>query len=433
MSVSAFTCPENKKNMRFHRFSFRWWWILFFLLISSLPSHAAGILTLETALRLAATHSPILADIAAQERGAHAALTTARAYPNPDLQLGAGKSLSKFQHIPDGQNNAAALSQLIELPSVREARRLGAEAGIVAAEASVSDARINLRTSVKQAFFEVLRRQEELRLAKVNLDLLMQIRDRVKLKVKVGESPRFELVKADVEVLAAQSAVKSAEFRIIQARDRLRAIIGAPLAKNFEVPQEKLLPPDLPELDELRKELLERQPVLKVANAQAQRAEARVQLERNLRIPQPTITVGTNQDPDWKLWQVGVSLPLPLWNRRQGPIGEALAGLERAEAEKRQVNISLLGVLDQAYGRYQIAKNQVKIFETGLLRDAENAMKVAEAAYRHGERGILEFLDAQRVLRTTRLDYLNARYELQAALIEIERLRAIPPSPGEIL
>ena len=433
MLVSAFTYPENKKNMRFHRFSFRGWWILFFLLILSLPSHAAGLLTLETALRLAATHSPILADIVAQERGAHAALTTARAYPNPDLQLGAGKALSKLQHIQDGQTNAAALSQLIELPSVREARRQGAEAGIAAAEASVSDARINLRTSVKQAFFEVLRRQEELRLAKVNLDLLMQIRDRVKLKVKVGESPRFELVKADVEVLAAQSAVKSAELRIIQARDRLRAIIGAPLAKNFEVSQEKLLPPDLPELDELRKELLERQPVLKVANAQAQRAEARVQLERNLRIPQPTITVGTNQDPDWKIWQVGVSLPLPLWNRRQGPIGEALAGLERAEAEKRQVNISLLGVLDQAYGRYQIAKNQVKIFETGLLRDAENAMKVAEAAYRHGERGILEFLDAQRVLRTTRLDYLNARYELQAALIEIERLRAIPPSPGEIL
>jgi cobalt-zinc-cadmium efflux system outer membrane protein len=56
-------------------------------------------------------------------------------------------------------------------------------------------------------------------------------------------------------------------------------------------------------------------------------------------------------------------------------------------------------------------------------------MKVAEAAYRYGERGIIDYLDAQRVLRTTRLDFLNARYELQAAMIEIERLRAVP-SPG---
>jgi len=262
----------------------------------------------------------------------------------------------------------------------------------------------------------------------------MQIRDRVKLKVKVGESPRFELVKADVEALAAKSAVNSAELRITQARDRLRALIGAPLAGNFNVAQEPLLTPDLPTLEELRKDLLERQPLIKVAEAQTRRAQARVQLERNLRFPQPTITVGSNQDPDWKQWQVGVSLPLPLWNRRQGPIGEALAGRDRAEAEKRQTSINLLGVLDQAYGRYQIAKNQVKIFETGLMHDAENAMKVAEAAYRYGERGILDFLDAQRVLRTTRLDYLNARYELQAALIEIARLRASPsPHAGEIL
>lgn len=128
-----------------------------------------------------------------------------------------------------------------------------------------------------------------------------------------------------------------------------------------------------------------------------------------------------------------MTLPLPIWNRRQGPIGEAVAGFDRAVAEKQQASINLLGVLDQAYGRYKIAKNQVMIFETGLMHDAENAMKVAEAAYRYGERGILDFLDAQRVLRTTRLDYLNARYELQSALIEIARLRASPPNAGEVL
>lgn len=418
--------------MQLHSLPIHLWWSIF-LIIAITPSYAATSLTLNEALRLAARHSPTLADVTAQERGAHAALTTARAYPNPDLQVGAGSSLSKHLSVPNGHTRVAGLSQLVELPSVRAARRQGAEAGITASAAVVSDAQINLRTSVTQAFFDVLRRQEEVKLATLNHELLMQIRDRVKLKVKVGESPRFELVKADVEALAAKSAVNSAELRITQARDRLRALIGAPLAGNFEVAQEPLLPPDLPTLEELRKDLLERQPLLKVADAQTRRAQARVQLERNLRFPQPTITVGSNQDPDWKQWQVGVSLPLPLWNRRQGPIGEAVAGLDRAEAEKRQTSINLLGVLDQAYGRYQIAKNQVKIFETGLMHDAENAMKVAEAAYRYGERGILDFLDAQRVLRTTRLDYLNARYELQAALIEIARLRASPPNTGETL
>jgi cobalt-zinc-cadmium efflux system outer membrane protein len=48
---------------------------------------------------------------------------------------------------------------------------------------------------------------------------------------------------------------------------------------------------------------------------------------------------------------------------------------------------------------------------------------VADAAYRFGERGFMEVLDAQRVLRTVRTELVAARFEQQAALIEIERLR----------
>jgi len=43
-------------------------------------------------------------------------------------------------------------------------------------------------------------------------------------------------------------------------------------------------------------------------------------------------------------------------------------------------------------------------------------------AYRSGERGILEYLDAQRTLRDIRLDQLTERGEMQRAGIEIERL-----------
>jgi cobalt-zinc-cadmium efflux system outer membrane protein len=149
-------------------------------------------------------------------------------------------------------------------------------------------------------------------------------------------------------------------------------------------------------------------------------------------LPQPTIKLSSERDQDTSQWRIGVVLPLPLWNRRAGPVGEALAGMERAQAGAQQIRLELLAELDQAYSRYQIARYQVITFESGLLKEAESALKVAEAAYRFGERGILDYLDAQRVLRSTRVDFLNARYELQAALIVIERLRATPVT-GEIL
>ena len=51
-------------------------------------------------------------------------------------------------------------------------------------------------------------------------------------------------------------------------------------------------------------------------------------------------------------------------------------------------------------------------------------LKVAEAAYRLGERGILDYLDAQRTYRSVRNDYLNAQFDRQAAQIILDRLRA---------
>jgi cobalt-zinc-cadmium efflux system outer membrane protein len=394
------------------------------LAVIAAPTANAAPLTLNEALRLAAEHSPALAAAQAQERGAQSALNTALAYPNPEVEVASGASRPRQIGGTSGRNELLGLSQQFELPSLRAARRQGAEAGIVSGAAALGDALLNQHAVVKQAFYDVLRRQEEARLAAENHALLLQIRNKVKVKVEVGESPRYELVKSEAEALAAESAARSAELRVTQSRDRLRALIGAPLAESFEVASEPPLAADLPELAELRRDLLARQPLLKMAEAEKQRAQARVEQERASRLPQPIVKLSTERDPDMNQWRVGLVLPLPLWNRREGPIGEAVAGMHRAEAEARQVYLGLLAELDQAYSRYQIAKRQVQTFESGLMKEAENAMKVAEAAYRFGERGILDYLDAQRVLRTTRVDFLNARYELQAALIEIERLRA---------
>jgi len=234
------------------------------------------------------------------------------------------------------------------------------------------------------------------------------------------------LVKSNAEVLGAESAAMSSALRVTQAHDRLRALIGAPLSEGFEVANEPLLQSNLPQLSELRLDLLARQPLIKISVAERQRAQAKLEQEQAARLPQPTLKLINERDPDMDQWRVGLALPLPLWNRREGQIGEAMAGVQRAEADAQQVHLSLMAELDQAYNNYQIAKHQVQTFESGLMNEAENAMKVAEAAYSFGERGILDYLDAQRVLRSTRLNFLNARYELQAALIEIERLRATP-------
>lgn len=381
-------------------------------------------LTLAHALHLAEDHSPNLKVANSRALGAEAALDSASAFPNPDIEFGAGNSQLLPPAPESGRNSMLALSQPLELPTVRSARRRAAEAGIVSGSALLADAKLNLYAQVKRAFFEVLRSREEVQLAKDNHELLLLIRSRVKLRVDVGESPRYELVKSEAETLTAESAARSAAIRSGLAMSRLSSLLGVPLDDHAELANDSLMVADLPGLDQLSEELQSSQPLLKYSFAETQRAEALLDYERALRLPQTALRWSTERHPDVNLWRVGIVLTVPLWNQHSGPVAEARANLDSAQAVQERIRYDLLNELGLAYSRYQIARRQMEIFETGLMRDAETTLKVAEAAYRYGERGILDYLDAQRVFRSTNSDYLNARYELQFSLIEIERLRS---------
>jgi cobalt-zinc-cadmium efflux system outer membrane protein len=80
--------------------------------------------------------------------------------------------------------------------------------------------------------------------------------------------------------------------------------------------------------------------------------------------------------------------------------------------------------LGAAVSQYRIASTQVNALESGILKEAEAALRVAESAYKFGERGFLEVLDAQRVFRAARTELIVARFQLAAAWVEIQRLLA---------
>ena len=166
-------------------------------------------------------------------------------------------------------------------------------------------------------------------------------------------------------------------------------------------------------------------PALAQARAEAKRAEARLETERALRVPQPSVRAGFEQQPDTNKWVLGIGIPIPVWDQRQGQIGEAVAAFQEANANVERRRVELVAALDDAYGRFQVATQTLAAYEGGILKQAEAALRVAEAAYRFGERGFLEVLDAQRVLRSARFEALAARFDQRAALIEIEQLRAL--------
>jgi len=383
-------------------------------------------LTLAEALELADRQSPQLRIANALRAGAEAGTLTAKAYPNLEFNQFTGRQYLRQPSAAPGLLQHYSVGQQIELPSVRRNRMEAALHGVASSEHYLRESRLAVRAMVKQTFYQALRRQAEIVLAQENLKLIEDLRRRIQVQVGVGEAARLELVRAEAEVATARNQVRSAELRLVTAISALRAAIGgSPLTESL-TPVGQLDPvATLPPLDDVRTDVLARHPAVAQAITEVQRSEARLRTEKALRKPSPQVRAEWENQPDLGFYRFGISIPLPLWNKRQGPIAEASADVTRASATADLRRLELTAALERAYGQYQVASQQVVAFEQGILREAQSALQAAEAAFKFGERGIIEVLDSQRVLRSVRTDYLNAQYDRQAALIDLEQLRAI--------
>jgi cobalt-zinc-cadmium efflux system outer membrane protein len=386
--------------------------------------HAAETLTLNQSLDMAERAHPHLEAGIAQVAGAQAGIVTAKAYPNPESSVLAGRQGARVPGAIAGQSYFYSFSQPLELGALRPSRIQLAERGRESSEFALAEIRLGILSAVRRAYYQVLHRKSEIQLAAERLKMVEDLRRRVQVRVDVGEAGRLELLRAEAETATARTLANSAQLQLVSAFSQLRAAVAAPLPADLDLEGGLEAPPVLA-LDDLRKEVLEHHPSLALAQAEVRRANARVDYELALRRPQPSLRTEIDWEPDNPTYRAGLSIPMPFWNRREGPIAEASAARRQTDRLAEAQRIEILAGLEGAYGRYQVAGQQISAFEQGVLREADQALQAAETAYQLGERGIIEVLDAQRVLHSVRLDYLTAQYERQDALIDINQLRAV--------
>lgn len=403
------------------KYLFLAWFLLFAGLAGAQSTH-----TLDDLLRLARESNRAALASRDQVEAARAAVRTAQALPNPEIEILAGPAKARAPGATPGDTRSIALTQPIDLPGRRSARIGAAGAGLESAQAGRNAFEADLVAQLRVRFFELLRREAEFRAAREDQKLMEDIRGRIALRVETGEAARYELIKADAEMLNTQNRAQAASFRVEQARSSLRQLVGPALPADFRVQGKLDSVPELAPLAALQAEIAAGNPELARARAETRRAERQLELERALRMPNLAFRASRDEDPDLRTTRFGLTVSVPLWDRRSGPVGEATANLSRVRNELAAREFTLAQDLQIAYQQYEIAQTQVTALESGIVRQAESALKVAEASYRFGERGILEVLDAQRVYRAARNELIAARFELAAAWAEIERLRALP-------
>ena len=363
---------------------------------------------------------------------AKAGVVSAGAYPNPELEFVGGHNRARAPGPISGNSYGAYVSQRIENPFLRMARISSAEASVQASRAGLDRTRADLASALRVRAYELLLRQEIASVEAGVLDLIEEIRHRVKVSVDTGETARFELIKADAEVLAAESRKETTELDARRARVNLIKLTAGALNANFSINASLLDQDNLPPLETLRHEVQVLNPDISRLAAELNSALLTTDKEHAAVLPSLQLKFGQQRDPEFAYNIASLNVQIPLFNRRRGPIAEAVSESARLKETLDYRRFEIIQLLESSWQRRQIAKRKVEMFETGIISQAESALRVAQAAYRFGERGLLDVLDAQRVLRSVRADLLQARFEYQVAVSEILRLRGQYPKEQSI-
>ena len=372
-------------------------------------------------LALALQHNPTVAGAEGLVKQSHGQQIAAGAYPNPSVSGSAGRGAIRDPSTGVRVTERTfTVEQPLEWTSKRQARQDAADAGVAGASAALEDTRLALLADVKVAFYQLLFAQRDVELAAQNVSSVEEVLRTVNARISAGEATSFDNMKAAVEVQKARKEVSRANNALLVSKSRLNTLTAGSLGKQFAIQGDFQRTNEAVNPDVLA-QAVEQHPAIRRQSKLAEQAEHTLRFEREARMPNISLLGSYHREAGDESLTAGLSVPLPLWYRRQGEIQTALGAKHRADAERLRAQNELEQAITQYAQEVRTAQDQLQVFETGLLKQAEQTLTVARTSFRHGAATLLDVLDAQRVYRQTLLEYAQVRADLSIALARLER------------
>lgn len=384
------------------------------------PVQETRTITLDEALDLFARNNLELRLARADAAAAGALDHQAAAYPNPSLT-------GTHEPLSDGDLSYSEsylnLSQRLEWPGTRSARRDAAGRAAEAARARLAADSARLAFEVKEAYASAVRagRAEEV-LTRVT-EVFRTGERTAQERYDEGDISLYDRRRMRVERAGYETRLAEAALEAAAARRRLALLIAPEGEVVAFAPADALteLPPVVM-AERAVATALDRRRELAAARAAVASARADATVARGERIPDVTATAGYKRQSDGLTGVfLGLSLPVPLWDRRGGAVAAAEARLRAAESRaaltRRQVENDVRRTLEA----YRSLTRRAELLAEPATQEADDLLEIARVAYAEGEMDLLDLLDAAEALMEARLADIRLRTELWKSYYDLER------------
>ncbi|HLP77222.1 MAG TPA: TolC family protein, partial [Candidatus Paceibacterota bacterium] len=123
---------------------------------------------------------------------------------------------------------------------------------------------------------------------------------------------------------------------------------------------------------------------------------------------------------------LGVSLPLPLWDKKKGEIATATAEQEKALAELEKLRHEIFRDVTTASQNLIAAKDSLAFYTPAFRDKLKAALDAAAQNYSDGRMPLLLYLESQRTYFDTQADYFETLRKLFEARAELESVLGVP-------
>lgn len=390
------------------------------LLSSSIQADNNKEFSLQELVDRGLVNSPLIAAKVQEVNARHAAYKAAKRLTNPELTFAWGKAES-YDELVQRNTSEFVFSQPLENPFKRHYRIQVFERDWEATEYLLEYTKLELMYEIKNHYYQILLQKEKLELAKKNADSIAEIYQLILKRAQLGEVKELDAIKLQVESLMAQNALNKIWTDLQLAKERLNKFMGNTLPPDFNVQGElEYIPLNVDE-QVLLAEILPSHPLIKEKEKRNEQAQENIRFVKWQLLPDFKLIGFSKKELDGRNKGLGITLDIPLWNWRSKEVAEAESLLLKQHQELRTIKMELSTETKTKVNQLRLSARTLNLFTTGLLKQAEESLKIAEISYTHGEISLIDFLDSQRTYFSIMTDYQDSLYAWNADRAALER------------
>jgi cobalt-zinc-cadmium efflux system outer membrane protein len=359
-------------------------------------------------------------------------LIVTKEFPNPTASLSSVNLATHHEATIEGNgvwqrsyDTIAAVSQLIEIGGKRHARQAAARAGVRGAKARFYDAKRTLDQGVTKAYVAALLAGYNEQVLAESARFMKREADIAQSRFKAGDLSDSDLKQIQIGAEQFELQEAAAHAATVQAKIQVEVLMGVHQPKGDWIPADTLEQMDaaIPPLPESVAGAA--RPDLLAAQADLRAGEFNLKLQKAMRIPDPTVSIQYEHNPvppgppPDDTFGIGVSFPLPLWNRNGGNIKAAKAAVDQYELALGKVKAQNASDVASAQVEYREAYDRLQRYRSVIVPQSAKSRAAVAFSFEKGAATLVDLLEAERTDNTVRMALALAKSDTASAVADV--------------